>query len=741
MAAMHAGTLVFAGGFLIEQALHPILAAPLIPHDVASRFPLPNPRAQEVRQLAVADGSRVWAATADGVYVLLGSTQTWSKPASAESAAPAFCIAPAFSAPGEVWVGAWNGLYRANSDRLWRAAPFQGPVSAVVEAPKGIVYVGGPDGYFRWDGTSWMALPKGPTTQVSQLALDPEGSLWAATGMGAFQWRGDGAEYVRAPLDQASAAIRGLGWGTDGEQWLATLGGIQIFRGKRWVGLITPDAGLPSADIRRVCHNPNGTWWVATDQGVARKSGKTWSVRRGPRWLPADNARDLVLDAQGAAWIGTDHGVGRIATALMSLEDKAAHFHAILEARHVRPPGIVEKCRLRVAGDTSTWEPMDDDNDGGYTAIAMAMESYRFAATRNPAALAAARRAFAACEFLQRVTGTSGFLARSVVPKDWKEMHDPNEEISPEAWAEQRVNDPRDKRVPVRWRASSDGQWLWKGDTSSDEITAHFFGYYIFHELAADAEDRLRVRQQVCRIVDHLIENGYVLRDLDGQPTRWGVWAPDRLNADPNWAMERGINSVEILSFLKLAYHVSGDAKYADHFLQLYDGHNYRRNVLQAPNLNPAWRTYIDMELLAFAYPALLALEKDAARRGVFLDSFERWHQAIRGDGNPFFEFLYASYRHRRHARLDAAQAFLVDTPLDLVRWSVDNTRREDLRLVRFPEVERWQTSRLLPPSEIGYSRTDQNPWLSQQGEGGLSESDGVFWLLPYWMGRHHRLL
>ncbi|MCK6500234.1 MAG: hypothetical protein L6Q38_12240, partial [Nitrospira sp.] len=229
--------------------------------------------------------------------------------------------------------------------------------------------------------------------------------------------------------------------------------------------------------------------------------------------------------------------------------------------------------------------------------------------------------------------------------------------------------------------------------------------------------------------------------DLDGQPTRWGVWAPERLNGDPNWAMERGINSVEILSFLRLAHYLSGDSRYEEHFVRLYETHDYRRHVLEAPNLNPAWRTYIDMELLAFAYPALLALEKEPKRLSVFRASFERWHDAIRSDGNPFFEFLYATYGNRRHARLDAARDFLADTPLDLVRWSVDHLRREDVQPTRWPEAERWQTSRLLPPSETGYSRTDQNPWLIQQGDGGLTESDGVFWLLPYWMGRHSRLL
>jgi hypothetical protein len=398
----------------------------------------------------------------------------------------------------------------------------------------------------------------------------------------------------------------------------------------------------------------------------------------------------------------------------------------------------VEKCRLRVAGDLTTWRPEDDDNDGGYTALYLAMVSYRYAATRDPEALRAAQRAFATLEFLQRITGTSGFVARTVIPADWKTMHDPNVVLSEEAWAGEWADDPRNKRVPVRWRPSADGRWLWKGDTSSDEITAHMFGYYIFHELAADEAHRARVRTQVTRIVDHLIDHGFLLVDLDGRHTRWGVWAPDRLNHDPDWAMERGVNSVELLSYLKLAHRLTGNAKYEDHYRRLIQDHHYDRNTLEAPNLNPAWRTYIDTELLAFAYPALLALEQDQALRQTYLRSFERWHDSIRDDGNPFFEFLYAAYATPVGANLEGALAFLRDVPLDLIRWTMDNSHREDLQPRRAPVIEAIQTNRLLPPSEICYTRTDQNPWHAVQGDGGQTESDGVFYLLPYWMGRHH---
>jgi hypothetical protein len=67
----------------------------------------------------------------------------------------------------------------------------------------------------------------------------------------------------------------------------------------------------------------------------------------------------------------------------------------------------------------------------------------------------------------------------------------------------------------------------------------------------------------------------------------------------------------------------------------------------------------------------------------------------------------------------------------------VDNRHREDVRLVHEPAIDQPQLDRILPVSERGLMRWDGNPYNVIQGENGMSESSGVFWLLPYWMGRY----
>ncbi len=78
------------------------------------------------------------------------------------------------------------------------------------------------------------------------------------------------------------------------------------------------------------------------------------------------------------------------------------------------------------------------------------------------------------------------------------------------------------------------------------------------------------------------------------------------------------------------------------------------------------------------------------------------------------------------------------NNPLDLIRWRIDNSKRKDLFLTRYPILKDIQTSRLIPPCERGIMRWDKNPWAAIQGDGGYTESDGVYWLLAYWMGRYH---
>jgi hypothetical protein len=78
--------------------------------------------------------------------------------------------------------------------------------------------------------------------------------------------------------------------------------------------------------------------------------------------------------------------------------------------------------------------------------------------------------------------------------------------------------------------------------------------------------------------------------------------------------------------------------------------------------------------------------------------------------------------------------------PMDLVSWTIDNSQRTDVEWEG--EADRFgrrQSRTLLPADERPVMKWNGNPFQVDGGNGGRSEDDGTFFLLPYWMGRYHQ--
>jgi streptogramin lyase len=690
--------------------------------------------ANDVRAVEADTDGNIWAATKVGVYRLNNGQKQWIAVMQESDAGPAYDIV--VDNAGIVWVGAWNGIYHSTQSNLKKVAGINHPIPALCATHNGIIALGKGFIYHLENGKfTSKEIPYSKSFRA--VITDRKDGLWIATGMGLYHHTTDGYKLYQTVSELVSPDLYDIACDSQGNLWIGGLGGITVYKGQRRLKSLTPQQGLPSISVDCIAQGPDGRMWVGTKLGIARYDGKGFSIRHSRRWLINDEVRDIAFDSEGTAWIATAGGVSAIKRKSMTLAEKADYFLDICLTRHVREPYLVEKCLLATTGDTSSFKPRDDDNDGQYTAMYLAMESFRYAATKDPRAKANAKKAFEALRFLQTVTQTPGFVARTVIPNTWKRMADPNRKISDRQWSEMYVNNPREKRIEIRWRPSSDGKWLWKGDTSSDEITGHMSGYLFYYDLVADGAERERVSRHVRNIVDYIIDNGYVLKDLDGTHTKWGVWSPQKLNHDPDWRPERGVNSVEIISFLKLAYYMSGQIRYQKEYLNLLHEHDYAENVRYAKTYNHAWRTHIDDELLALAYPCLLLHEDDPKLLRLYRESLDYWYPAVEDDQSPFFNFIYGACVGKA-PHLQVSIDYLRDASLDLVRWTVDNSKREDLRIVRIPELEMLQTNRLLPPDERGVIRWDENPFRAVQGDGGHTESDGVWWLLPYWAGRYY---
>ena len=84
--------------------------------------------------------------------------------------------------------------------------------------------------------------------------------------------------------------------------------------------------------------------------------------------------------------------------------------------------------------------------------------------------------------------------------------------------------------------------------------------------------------------------------------------------------------------------------------------------------------------------------------------------------------------------------------PLYLLGWPMQNSHRLDVELDPTPHAKNSGWSRVdrkaLPIDERAHVRQDRDAFKLDGEEGnGWTEHEGTFFLLPYWMARHHGFL
>lgn len=741
---------------------------------VREPFVIGSPEENDVRAITTDHNGIAWVATRAGLrridngkFVAVGDDIIGG---------PTYSIAT--SADGTLWVGGWNGVYRVTPKEIKQVGHLPGPILSFA-FDNDLVVAGSVHGLFSRDGDDWRRWPseriRTPTSLRGLTFMDDK--LLAATDVGFTVIHAKGSTSYLPEQDEFSRVAQGVAIVPEPFRrpdegpsiWVATNAGVDIRslndeqvrrlsmprRGTTGVESTERDHLLgeyPCRDIRAIAFKSKAerpTAWLGTNEGLimlTHWSGGwpgTYRFLHSRRWLPSNEVRAIAIGSEGNVFVGTTGGVSILKEETMTLAKKAAYYEKMIRARHVRPPGLVERCRLRVAGDVNSFEPEDTDNDGEYTGTYLVAEAYRYGATRSEEAKQNADDAFEAMEFLQSVTGTPGFVARTVVPATWTNGHDPNLSYSPQQRAEMLAQNPREKFVERRWRLSKDLKWLWKGDTSSDEITGHIYSYGVYYDVVADEEKKKRVANLVKRIVDGIIEGGYTLRDEDGQPTLWSVWSPEKLNHDPNWANERGINSVEILAYLTTAHAMTGNLKYDREIDRLLHQEGYAANIMSPRPTDVGGYTYIDDELIAMAYRGLITYERNPDRLALYRRSMDIWFASVRKDASPCYNFIYAALSGASSGEYlqQACVDLLQDVPLDMIHWSIDNSDRGDVQIVGRPQSEARQTDRMLPPSEVPVLKWDNNSYKAAGGDGGTVEMCPAFWLWGYWMGRYHGFL
>lgn len=570
-----------------------------------------------------------------------------------------------------------------------------------------------------------FALPRG--TRAVDLAVSPEGSCYVGALNGVWKVHihpssnypcADGFGHLLPHVE-----VRAIAAGSYGALWVAQKEGLLLYMGgdKQDVHEVAP---MPVTDIVCMDVGPDGCLWIGTPRGAARLRDGRWRYFAGRRWLPENRVVSLASDGAGGAWIATPGGVVHIKSHAITLEQKAAHYQTLTEQRHNRN-GYVTDCFLTRRGDLESVLHHASDNDGLWTSLYVAAQSFRYAVNKEPAAAEAARKSMKALLDLVYVTGIPGFPARALIR--------PGERVY--------QSDPG----PLWHLSPTMPGTFYKADTSSDEIDGHYLAWYIFSALVACAQEREEIARVCEAVTDHILDHGYKLVGPDGKVTTWGVWAPEKINDDPEWADEHGLNALEILSHLRVAIYLCSQEKrerYEASYRELVEKHHYALNTLTQKVLPPKGAVnHSDDELAACAYYPLLQLETDPYLQALYLMSLERTQRILRPERSALHNILYAACTGHLED-VGPAITWLQESPWDLRNWGMDNSHRRDVTLVPSPDrFGELQLQEALSPAELKVYRWNANPYVPDRPGDGDMELDGTHWLLPYWMGRYHGLI
>jgi hypothetical protein len=485
---------------------------------------------------------------------------------------------------------------------------------------------------------------------------------------------------------------------------------------------------LPVLDITCLAPAADGLW-VGTTRGAYHwHTNGSFRYYASQRWLADDAVIDLQPDGRGDVYVLTRSGLNKIEFRSMTLADKAAHYERKIRQRHIRF-GFCAELRLLRAGDITSAEMIDTDNDGTWSNYYMASQAFHFGATGDRQAWSNAWETFAAMERLEQINGLAGFPSRTFERKGFKYSD------------------------PDRWRSTADGDWEWKATTSSDEIAAHTFGCAVLWEcVARTSAEKQRIASFYDKVMSHIVRNNYYLIDWDGKPTLWGRWNPEYVNWYPHSIGDRRLNSAEIIAGLQLAYRMTRKDLYRARAFELLHQHGYLDNITSSLRLIAPTPGYVhqdnDMgnewnhsdDLLAFVtYWTLHRYAFDGRLRAKYGEAIKDHVEIEKQERCPLWSFVYAS-TGAKDFDLEGALWTLRGFPLDLISWTVQNSHRKDVTRLP-PNFRHQRMAELLPPGERRISRWNGHPFVLDGGNGGRTEFAGDEFLLPYWMARYLKVI
>lgn len=596
--------------------------------------------------------------------------------------------------------------------------PFDRPVKKLA-AGGNAVYALTENALYRYNGADFDRVQDVDFKPVD-LAVTPDGVAWVLcehTLHKLFAKRERFGSRFVGMTGMPAAAMRCLTVDSLGMLWLGTDDGVYLYDGRsEW---IAPELlpAFPRCPINGISFG-NEAVFFATPVGLYAATGSETAFYGKGRYLLDDHANCAFEMPDGTLYIGTAEGLSILRFEKMTLAEKEAYFRSLIP--HFTRESYVTKRVGTQNGDLTSGVVQITDNDGLFTADWVVIESMRYALTGDESARRNARTAMRGLWKLETVSGIPGFPAR----------------------AYRRPGEDRFGNGDPEWHLTKDdvGPVEWKGETSSDELVGHFWASAWYYDLAADEDDRRVIAENLGAITEHILTHGYTLCDADGLPTSWAHFGPEDLNADESWCWEKGVNALELLSFLLIAHHVTGNDRYLSLRQDLIRRHHYALNML-CYKKDDAHSSHIDDRLTAYIGTHFARYESDPALLRLYRLALRRHYEYIRDEQYVYAMWLRA-FVSGDETDLSRAKNALAEYPLDLGYHVMDLSIRPDApadpRAPLFGEAPHAAHPFRIPERVTAPMHEGGTDFACDHARTILSPCS---WLTAYWTGRYFGFL
>jgi uncharacterized protein (TIGR03437 family) len=340
-------------------------------------------------------------------------------------------------------------------------------------------------------------------------------------------------------------------------------------------------------------------------------------------------------------------------------------------------------------GDSAIWT-------GHY----LAAETFRYAVTRTPESLQAARKALQGLASLVTVTGSDRLLSRCIVRADSPFAAGPRNE----------------ERNNGEFRGSVGGvEYFWFGNVSRDQYLGALFGLSVAFEHLP--EERALVRDTVTPLIERLLEKN------------WSIVMPDGEVSTVFW-----LRPDQQLAVLQIARQVNPE-RFQAAYRDLRDSAFAIGAPISLEGLDDHG-SYYKFNLDAISLYSLLRLEEESSRRGDYIATYRSFRSIVVNHGNAFFNVIDRALvgpNPQRDAETTKLMAQWLERPTRDFYVDVRAKYKscgDDRTCLPIPVPERVLTDFLW----------QRSPFLSYGGGSGRIESPGIDFILPYWMGRHYGL-